>query len=224
MNAKHVICFGDSNTHGYCGDPAEFDGLPQPSSSMRYSESSRWPRLLQDKLGEDYLILDEGLNGRTTVFEDPYRQGLTGAGYIWPCLMSHKPVDLLILMLGTNDAKEWYGATALQICAGMEYIVCRAQNTPCWTEKGPNILVIAPPPIGEGYEQTESFPEFGPYAREKTLKLAKLYEQGAKRLGCAFLDAAPLAELNPVDRIHMTRRDCEVLASELAKLVPELCR
>ena len=158
------------------------------------------------------------------MFEDPYRQGLTGAGYIWPCLMSHKPVDLLILMLGTNDAKEWYGATALQICAGMEYIVCRAQNTPCWTEKGPNILVISPPPIGEGYEQTESFPEFGPYAREKTLKLAKLYEQGAKRLGCAFLDAAPLAELNPVDRIHMTRRDCEVLASELAKLVPELCR
>lgn len=92
------------------------------------------------------------------MFEDPYRQGLTGAGYIWPCLMSHKPVDLLILMLGTNDAKEWYGATALQICAGMEYIVCRAQNTPCWTEKGPNILVISPPPIGEGYEQTGKLP------------------------------------------------------------------
>ena len=89
MNAKHVICFGDSNTHGYCGDPAEFDGLPQPSGSMRYSESSRWPRLLQDKLGEDYLILDEGLNGRTTVFEDPYRQGLTGAGYIWPLSLIH---------------------------------------------------------------------------------------------------------------------------------------
>lgn len=136
MNAKHVICFGDSNTHGYCGDPAEFDGLPQPSGSMRYSESSRWPRLLQDKLGEDYLILDEGLNGRTTVFEDPYRQGLTGAGYIWPCLMSHKPVDLLILMLGTNDAKEWYGATALQICAGWNTLSAAHRTPPAGRKRG----------------------------------------------------------------------------------------
>lgn len=162
MDRKHIVCFGDSNTHGYCGDAADFDGVPQPGGTMRYSEASRWPMLLQKALGEEYLIIEEGLNGRTTVFEDPYRCGWTGASYIQPCLMSHKPVDLLILMLGTNDTKEWYGATAERICAGMEYIVCRAQNTPCWTEKGPNILVIAPPPIDAGYVDTESLPEFGP--------------------------------------------------------------
>lgn len=162
MDRKHIVCFGDSNTHGYCGDAADFDGVPQPGGTMRYSEASRWPMLLQKALGEEYLMIEEGLNGRTTVFEDPYRYGWTGASYIQPCLMSHKPVDLLILMLGTNDTKEWYGATAERICAGMEYIVCRAQNTPCWTEKGPNILVIAPPPIDAGYVDTKSLRSSAP--------------------------------------------------------------
>ena len=87
MNRKHIICFGDSNTHGYCGDAADFDGVPQPGGAMRFSEASRWPRLVQAALGEEYLIIEEGLNGRTTVFEDPFRNGITGAGYIWPCLM-----------------------------------------------------------------------------------------------------------------------------------------
>lgn len=223
MNRRHIVCFGDSNTHGYCGDPADFDGVPQPGGSMRFTEASRWPCVLQRLLGEGYYIIEEGLNGRTTVFDDPYREGWAGAGYVLPCLMSHKPVDLLVLMLGTNDCKQWYGADAGRICAGMEYLVCRAQNTSCWTEKGPNILFVAPPPIAEGYEDTESYPEFGPQAREKSLALAGLYEQSAKRLGCAFLDAAPYAQLNTVDCVHMTRADCRSFAAKLAEIIPSLC-
>ena len=223
MNRKHIICFGDSNTHGYCGDAADFDGVPQPGGAMRFSEASRWPRLVQAALGEEYLIIEEGLNGRTTVFEDPFRNGITGAGYIWPCLMSHKPVNLLILMLGTNDAKEWYGASPERICAGMEYLVCRAQNTPCWTKKGPNILVVSPPPIAAGFEDTESFAEFGPEARGKTLALAPLYEKAAHRLGCAFFDAGPVSEINRVDCVHMTRRGCRSLAAALVEIIPGLC-
>ena len=138
--------------------------------------------------------------------------------------MSHKPVELLILMLGTNDAKEWYGATAERICAGMEYLVCRAQNTPCWTERGHNILVVAPPPIAEGYESTESFAEFGPAAREKTLALARLYEKSAGRLGCAFFNAGPVTEVNRVDCVHITRRGCRGLAAALEEIIPGLCR
>ena len=223
MIRKHIVCFGDSNTHGYCGDPADFDGVTQPGGSMRFSEASRWPCRLQRLLGEGYYIIEEGLNGRTTVFDDPYREGWAGASYITPCLMSHKPVDLLILMLGTNDCKEWYGASAGRICAGMEYVVCRAQNTACWTDRGPNILVVAPPPIAEGYESTESFPEFGPSAREKSLALAGLYERSAKRLGCAFLDAAPLVVINKIDCVHMTREGCANSAAALSEIIPTLC-
>ena len=85
---KHIVCYGDSNTHGY---RAADDG--------RFDESERWTHVLGRLLGDDYLILEEGLSGRTTCFEDPIHEGLSGLACIYPCLMSHEPVDLLIIML-----------------------------------------------------------------------------------------------------------------------------
>lgn len=76
---KHIICYGDSNTHGYC---AETGG--------RYDETKRYTRLLEKQLGDGYLIIEEGLNGRTTCFQDPIREGLSGLDYLTPCLMSHE--------------------------------------------------------------------------------------------------------------------------------------
>ena len=99
---KHIVCFGDSNTHGYC---AMNDG--------RFTEEERWTCLLQKNLGEEYLILEEGLSGRTTCFDDPLFEGLSGLNYIYPCLMSHEPVDLLVIILGTNDTKELWSVCAL---------------------------------------------------------------------------------------------------------------
>lgn len=105
---KHIICFGDSNTHGYC---AMNDG--------RFDENERWTCLLQKSLGEDYLILEEGLSGRTTCLRDPVFEGLSGLDYLYPCLMSHEPVGLLVIMLGTNDTKERFSAGAPAIGLGM---------------------------------------------------------------------------------------------------------
>ena len=100
MMKKHIVCFGDSNTHGYCAEPWDCaDG------GDRFNEAERWTCLLAKHLGEDYLVLEEGLGGRTTVFQDPLTEGLCGIDMIFPVLMSHEPVDLLILMLGTNDSK-----------------------------------------------------------------------------------------------------------------------
>ena len=94
---KHIVCFGDSNTHGYCADPKDCaDG------GDRFNENERWTCLLQKTLGDEYLVLEEGLSGRTTVFDDPLHECMSGLDYITPCLMSHEPVDLLIIMLGTN--------------------------------------------------------------------------------------------------------------------------
>ena len=103
---KHIVCFGDSNTHGYC---AMNDG--------RFDENERWTCFLQKNLGEDYLVLEEGLSGRTTCFNDPLFEGLSGLDYIYPCLMSHEPVDLLVIMLGTNDTKERFGFKADEMLA-----------------------------------------------------------------------------------------------------------
>ena len=107
---NHIVCFGDSNTHGYCADPADCaDG------GNRFNEDERWTCLLQKKLGADYLVLEEGLSGRTSVFSDPLHECMSGLDAIYSCLMSHEPVDLLIIMLGTNDTKERFAANAAAI-------------------------------------------------------------------------------------------------------------
>ena len=119
---KHIVCFGDSNTHGYCADPADCaDG------GIRFNESERWTRRLQRALGEEYLVIEEGLSGRTTCFDDPIHEGLNGLNYIYPCLKSHEDVDLLVIMLGTNDTKDRFYASAACIGIGMARLVKKAE-------------------------------------------------------------------------------------------------
>ena len=143
---KHILCFGDSNTHGYCADPNDSaDG-----ELGRFNEEERWTCLLQQYLGYEYLVIEEGLSGRTTVFDVPLHEGLSGIDYLSPCLRSHSPIDLLIIMLGTNDSKERFSANAYAIGKGMERLILSAKNTDCWAKSEPNILVVCPPPIGEG--------------------------------------------------------------------------
>ena len=124
---RHVICLGDSNTHGYCG-AQEGETL----CGGRFSEAERWPCLLQRALGEEYLVIEEGLCGRTTVFPDPLEPGLDAISYLRPCLLSHAPVSLLILMLGTNDTKERFGLSAEEIARGMERLARQAMSEDCW--------------------------------------------------------------------------------------------
>ncbi len=140
---KHILCFGDSNTHGYCADPNDC-----ADHGNRFNENERWTCLLQKHLGDGYLVIEEGLGGRTTCFTDPLHEGMSGLDYINPCLMSHEPVDLLIIMLGTNDSKDRFHVTAKEIAIAMGRLVDKAKATACWGDHGPNILVVCPPPIG----------------------------------------------------------------------------
>ena len=118
---KHILCIGDSNTHGLCTDPSE-----SADHGSRYNEEERWTCLLQKALGAEYLVIEEGLSGRTTCFNVPLFDGLSGLDYIYPCLMSHEPVDLLVIMLGTNDTKERFGASAACIGLGLKRLVQKA--------------------------------------------------------------------------------------------------
>ena len=153
---KHIVCFGDSNTHGYCADPSDCaDG------GNRFNEEERWTCLLQKALGEDYLVLEEGLGGRTTVFADPLHEGMDAVSVAYPLLMSHEPIDLLIIMLGTNDTKERFCANAAAIAAGMERLIKKCKDTECWGTHGPNILVVCPPPLGDGFHDEKDC-EFNP--------------------------------------------------------------
>ena len=215
---KHIVCLGDSNTHGYCADPADCaDG------GIRFNEDERWTRLLQQKLGEEYLVVEEGLSGRTTCFTDPLHEGMSALDYITPCLKSHEFVDLLIIMLGTNDTKDRFGASAACIGIGMARLVKKAQATECWGEKKPNILVVAPPAIGEGMLESPVAPTMGTGCVEKSRELAKYYREQCDLIGAHFLDADTVgAAFNRVDYMHLTRAGHAALASALAELVPQL--
>lgn len=209
---KHIVCFGDSNTHGYCADPTDCaDG------GSRFNESERWTCLLQQKLGGDYLVLEEGLGGRTTVFTDPLHESMDAVGVAYPILMSHEPVDLLIIMLGTNDTKERFCANAAAIAVGMERLIQKCQCTPCWGVKGPNILVVCPPPLGAGFHDEV----MGQGCVEKSLALPPYLKAVAERNGCAYLDAKD-CEMNPVDFTHLTKQGHAKLAELLAQRVPTL--
>ena len=207
---KHVVCFGDSNTHGYCA-----------KTGGRFDENQRWTCLLQKKLGDQWLILEEGLSGRTTTFDDPIHEALSGLDYIYPCLMSHEPVDLLIIMLGTNDTKERFGASAACIALGLKRLIAKAiSTTDCWRDKRPNILVVVPKNIEKEYETTAVGATMGRGCAEKSEGLSSEYKKIAELMGCHFFDANTVVkENNKIDYMHLTKEGHEALASALASLV-----
>ncbi|GFI45481.1 hypothetical protein IMSAGC019_00793 [Lachnospiraceae bacterium] len=210
---KHIVCFGDSNTHGYCA-----------LTNGRFSEEERWTCLLGQLLGEDYLVLEEGLSGRTTCFDDPVHEGLSGLDYIYPCLMSHAPVDLLVIMLGTNDTKERFGSSAACIALGLKRLVAKAvATTDCWGTHGPRILIVVPKTIDKEYESTAVGATMGRGCAEKSEGLIAEYKTIANLTNCFYFDANEVvAENNHIDYMHLTKEGHQSLAKVLSGLIPSL--
>lgn len=210
---KTIVAFGDSNTHGYCSE-----------TGGRFDEEERWTCLLEKYLGKGYRVIEEGLSGRTTVFEDPLFEGLSGLSSLFPCLMSHEPVDLLLIMLGTNDTKARFACSAENIAKGLERLVYKAFSIQDAWRNEPKILLVAPAPIEEGYASTEVAGEMGSGCVEKSRKLAYWYADTARRLGCSFLDAGSISgiHMHPNDYMHLDRDSHKLLALALAEKIPSL--
>lgn len=214
---KHIVCFGDSNTHGYCADPADC-----ADHGERFNEEERWTCLLQKNLGNDYLVLEEGLSGRTMVFDDPIHGDMSGLAVIRPVLLTHAPVDLLIIMLGTNDTKERFGLSAENIAIALERLVRAAQAVLCWEENPPKIMVVSPPWIGEGLYTNRAGLSMGKGCPEKSRGLAAAFAETAELTGCYFMDAEGIAEFNQVDYMHLTRKGHAQLAEALTARVRDI--
>ncbi len=211
---KHIVCFGDSNTHGYCA-----------ATGGRFDESQRWPCLLQEQLGSEYLVLESGQSGRTTCFDDPIHEALNGLDAIYSTLMTHEPVDLLIIMLGTNDTKERFGVSPQCIALGMKRLVEKAQSVKdCWPEGKSNIFIVAPQNIDPRYYDTEVGGTMGRGCAEKSRQLAAEYEKIARLLGVHFLDANQVisAPTNTTDFMHLTAEGHAQLARALREAVRKL--
>lgn len=214
---KHIVCLGDSNTHGSCANTLDCeDGLP------RFNENERWTCRLQKALGDDYLVLEEGLSGRTMTCPDPLTEGIPALDVIYPILMTHEPVDLLIIMLGTNDTKDRFGLNAPCIAKCMERLLNKAKSVPCWGTKEPNILVICPPHIRPEMLTAPIADIMGQSCVEKSQQLAKYMEPIVTGMGFTFMDAEGIGEMNTVDFMHLSRAAHAALAEKLAKIVPSL--
>ncbi|CAM2997390.1 SGNH/GDSL hydrolase family protein [Vibrio rarus] len=204
---KQILCFGDSNTWGYSPD------LPR-----RYNENERWTMLLQSHLAGRYRIIEEGQNSRTTVLEDPYEPGKKGLDYLLPCLESHHP-DLVIIMLGTNDLKTRFHVCASDISKGAARLVQVVQNFQhSYMAKAPEVLLISPAHVYESDPNKEGFAG----AEAKSKQFGHFYQLRAKELGCHFLDAAQLITPCEKEGVHWQADQHAILAHKLAEMLPEL--
>lgn len=210
---KRILCFGDSNTWGY--DPETF---------FRYPEEVRWTGRLQ-AAHPDWRIVECGLNGRTTAFPDPLEPGRSGLEYLPVALKTHDPLDLVVLMLGTNDAKRRMHVQAEEIALGMERLILTVQATALWGGKSqPQVLVVAPPPMdADGLADSPMADAFDLDSVRKTQRLASCYQALCSRLGAAFFDArTAVAHMGPVDGTHMTAADHAALAQALGAQLEQL--
>jgi lysophospholipase L1-like esterase len=200
---KSVLCYGDSNTFGTIPG-THYDRFPR---------FDRWPGALQQILGGEHYVIEEGLSGRTTVRDDPFEEGRNGKTSLLPCLRTHRPLDLVVLMLGTNDLKARFSFTAYDIARGAALLVTMIQQS--YLGPGgdsPRVLLVAPPPLGKLIGLVEEF-EGGP---EKSRRLAEYYRQRAIELGCGFLDAGQVITSSEIDGLHFDAAGHHRLAQAVA--------
>ncbi len=199
---KRVLCFGDSNTFGFNAKTKE-----------RFDEEVRWTRRLGKALGEEYEIIEEGLGGRTAVCDDPLKEGLSGLTYFYPCLMTHKPIDLVIIMLGTNDTKERFSFTAYNIAMGIIRLSDKVQSSMAGREeKDPPVLIVSPPPIGERYQEKPDFLSMGKECDVKSKEMVAYLKAMALEKGHYFLEAGLSILMGDADYIHLDEGGHEKMA------------
>ncbi|WP_339287901.1 SGNH/GDSL hydrolase family protein [Paenibacillus sp. FSL E2-0201] len=190
---RTIVCFGDSNTWGY---DAETD--------QRFKDEIRWTGLLDTELGNSYRVIEEGLPGRTSVSEDPLFEGLAGISYLYPCLMSHAPLDLVVIMLGTNDTKERFALTSYNIAQGIVRLALKAKGSGAGhAGKAPEVLVIAPPPIGAEYIHTPIGKPMGSNCSEKSMELSQHLAALLKGTDIHFMDSREYVSMNEIDYMHL---------------------
>ena len=201
MDKIRILCYGDSNTWGTIGKWVESD-----APSLRYE--NRWTQILQQQLGDGYTVIEEGLGGRTCITPHPTNPWKLGENYLTPCLHSHRSLDWVVIMLGTNDLQLNKTMTEEQLPLGIRRMVEIVQENPV-VGRGyvcPKILILAPvevkPSAPEG--RTAVYAKFRcDIGRELSLKFPEVYKQVADEMGCHFLSAQDYAQPGPADGVHL---------------------
>ncbi len=203
-----IVCYGDSNTWGYHAETGE-----------RLPREKRWTGILQQLTGPEAVVAEEGMCGRTAVLDDPLGRGRNGREALYVCLSTHMPVDLLVLMLGTNDVKSRFSLSAQEITQGISLLLGDARSILSMQQGGvPPVLVIAPVPVSP---ETQ-FAEFLPDGPEISKRLPAHIRQLAKEQRALFLDASKHARVDPADGVHLSEESQYPLAEAVLKIWKEI--
>ena len=202
---KSILCFGDSNTYGV-----------NPENNGRFDRTERWTGRLQSLLGPDYYVIEEGYKGRTTCFaddSDPFRSGIKVLDLI---MKTHSPLNLVIVMLGTNDFKTQFNMTAKVSAHALKKIVEKIKSY------GAQVLIVSPIMLGADIENS-NFWELDRHAAEEIKKTPDFYSRVASLTGSAFFDASTVASTGP-DSLHMNAQGHKALAAALYEQVKTILK
>ena len=205
---RNILCFGDSNTFG-----------TNPSGG-RWERKKRWPGILQELLGEDYHIIEEGCGGRTTVREDDLEPDKNGRTALRIALNAHKPLDLVILMLGTNDLKARFHALPEDVAFGaaqLGKLVKQFDYGPAYPAV-PDVLLVSPIHLAKGVEHS-IYTGFAPESYRVSTELTSHFKKHAEENGFLFLDASVVAKPSDKDKLHMEQEDHAALAKAIASCI-----
>jgi lysophospholipase L1-like esterase len=205
---KTVLCYGDSLTWGVDAE-----------NRTRHAYENRWPSVLQKGLGHGVRVIAEGLNGRTAVYDDHGADADRNGARILPTLLeTHSPIDLVIILLGTNDIKPVFANNAVVVSRGIKRLVDLVRHhTYPFDADIPDVLIVSPPALCETDD-----PVLGPIFAgriEESRKLASIYADLADELGCGFFDAGSVAVTTPVDGVHMDAENTRAVGKGLEPIV-----
>ena len=208
---KTVLCYGNSLTWGYNAE-----------DMSRHPIEDRWPTVLQAALGSEVTVIAEGLNGRTTAFDDHMADcDRNGARLLPTVLATHMPLDLVIIMLGANDMKPFISGYAFGSKQGVERLVeIVRHHANAFAAEPPQVLIVAPPPLSETADPDFAAMFAGGISESR--KLASLYRQVADWYGCGFFDAGTVAETTPLDGVHLDAENTRAIGAALAPLAAKM--
>ena len=218
---KTILCYGDSNTWGFMPHQEK----PAVKSANRFPWGVRWTSLVQQTLGGDYQVIEEGLNGRTTMFDCFMEEHRNGLKDIDVCLLTHMPIDLVIIMLGTNDTKQVFGKSPFVIAHGIQRLIGRVKGGDYGygpDGKTPEILVVAPVRMNEGIFTSWLSGEFDADSLARDKALAAHYQQVAEANGVHFLDAGEFISADASDGVHMNAEGHRAMAELTSAKVKEI--
>ena len=210
---KRILCYGDSNTWGYISG----------TDHLRYGSNERWTKLLQQKLGPNFEVIEEGLNSRTLCSDDnrPGKEGRNGFTYLKPCMDSHDKIDYIVIMLGTNELKCGFNNSAEEIVEMMKKYVEFILNYKSQIDgTHPEIIISCPPLVKEDKSASRSENKYLG-AEEKSIKLNNLLFEFCKSHSLTFIDNNDLSV--GIDGVHLTKESHSALAQRLAELFFKIC-